>query len=197
MEVATELYNHNGVSNVSSRRIAAELGISHGNLEYHFKTKEILILAIFKEMSGAFSEFYPKENDTPLSLKHFHMLLVSIQGIQKRYSFLMNDLLEVIRKYPSVNKHVEAGTTLRMKQVRQYFDDFLGQGYLKPEALPGYYLRLQHSIRILITFWLPQNEILACFKFEHHNEMTSHIWELLFPNLTDEGLAVYKATIQS
>ncbi|WP_240510954.1 TetR/AcrR family transcriptional regulator [Algoriphagus antarcticus] len=37
---AIKLYNPSGVQIITSRHIAAEMGISHGNLDCHYKTKE-------------------------------------------------------------------------------------------------------------------------------------------------------------
>ena len=43
-----ELVIH-GVNSLSLRKISADLGISHGNLHYYFKTKDHLLLDIFNE----------------------------------------------------------------------------------------------------------------------------------------------------
>ena len=43
-----ELLIH-GVNSLSLRKISNELGISHGNLHYYFKTKDDLLLDIFNE----------------------------------------------------------------------------------------------------------------------------------------------------
>src|SRR6056300_1503067 len=43
-----ELLIH-GVNSLSLRKISNDLGISHGNLHYYFKTKDDLLLDIFNE----------------------------------------------------------------------------------------------------------------------------------------------------
>ena len=45
---AIELYNKAGFYNINSRDIAKELQISHGNLEYHYKTKEVILSSVFR-----------------------------------------------------------------------------------------------------------------------------------------------------
>ena len=46
---ARELFNTNGYNEVSMRNIADALGISVGNLTYHFKRKEDLVEAVVLE----------------------------------------------------------------------------------------------------------------------------------------------------
>ena len=43
VEVARTLFNAKGYSNVTIRMIAMELGMSSGNLNYHFKKKEAIL----------------------------------------------------------------------------------------------------------------------------------------------------------
>ena len=47
---ATQLFNRQGATATSLRETAAYLEMSDGNLRYHFKTKEDLLLAIFNQM---------------------------------------------------------------------------------------------------------------------------------------------------
>lgn len=49
---ARELFNEQSWSSVSLRKIAAAVGMSDGNLRYHFKTKEELVLHLFSEMTA-------------------------------------------------------------------------------------------------------------------------------------------------
>ena len=55
---AITLYNAKGVTNVTSRHIAKTLHMSHGNLEYHFPNKEILLMAIYGQMRKEISNIY-------------------------------------------------------------------------------------------------------------------------------------------
>ena len=48
LEAALRLFNDEGLPAVSTHRIAAELGISPGNLHYHFKTKRLIVVWLFR-----------------------------------------------------------------------------------------------------------------------------------------------------
>ena len=47
LDTAIALFNHHGVQNVAVSEIAAQLEISPGNLTYHYRRKEDLVLAAF------------------------------------------------------------------------------------------------------------------------------------------------------
>jgi AcrR family transcriptional regulator len=47
LDSAIELFNEHGSPNVSTNRIAEHCGISKGNLNYHFRVKSEIIVAVF------------------------------------------------------------------------------------------------------------------------------------------------------
>ncbi|MBL4787688.1 MAG: TetR/AcrR family transcriptional regulator [Kordiimonadaceae bacterium] len=46
------LFNQHGAENVGCNKIAASLGISPGNLYYHFKNKEAIIQRLFDDIDA-------------------------------------------------------------------------------------------------------------------------------------------------
>lgn len=61
-----ELFNEKGERAVTTNHIAAHLGISPGNLYYHFRNKEDIIQSIFQEYINFMTEsFLPASDDVP------------------------------------------------------------------------------------------------------------------------------------
>ncbi len=52
LTTAIEIFNRHSVSEVSVNQIAKEIGISPGNLRYHYQTKEEIIRTIWNSMAS-------------------------------------------------------------------------------------------------------------------------------------------------
>ncbi len=191
---AIEQYNQTGVQGITSRHIAGEIGISHGNLDYHYKTKEDIILAIYKKMRAEMSESYSTRREKTSSLEHFHLLLIQLEEFQYRYRFFNHDVLEISRSCPQVNKLLQKTFELRKQQMQNLFLEFKNDGFITlSEGEPSE--RVQHIIRIIITFWLSQREVLSSFKFTEKGEMVRSVWTVLNPYLTEIGKDEQRKTL--
>ncbi|MFV0565456.1 MAG: TetR/AcrR family transcriptional regulator [Flavobacteriaceae bacterium] len=189
LQQAITSYNENGLMNVTSRSLASDLGISHGNLEYHFPNKEALIKAIYKQMRKEISGIYKLEDEAVNPFVRFNNLLLELEHFNIKYSFFNLDVLEISRNYPEVNKLLKQTFLIRSEQEALFYRRFKECNYFKDETVPGMYKRLQHTVRILITFWNSQQSVLP--KQDTSVSMSVYIWELLVPHMTDAGLAAY------
>ncbi|GGF32855.1 TetR/AcrR family transcriptional regulator [Echinicola rosea] len=191
---AIRLYNEYGAHNITSRHIAAELGISHGNLDYHYKNREAILLAIYKQMREEMSASYEKVSGSSSSFTDFHMLLLHLEAFQYKYRFFNQDVLEISRSYPEVSKLLKETIELRNKQMAEYFERFKKQGFVQ-DTINTVAERLKRTLRIIITFWLAQREVLSHQKGKSEGEMARHIWELVIPYMTEEGKTEFKAVV--
>ena len=188
---AIELYNERGFSNVTSRDIAKALDISHGNLEYHYNNKEAILTAIYAQMKEEVSSYFSEVISNVDPFEQFDTILKKLDHFQTRYLFFNLDIIEISRQYPKLKSKVEATIQLRKDQIANFFTMFAGSGYLQPEPTPGFYRRLQHKIRVLITFWDAQNVILKNFDKSQNITMHLSIWDLLYPHFTEKGKQQY------
>lgn len=188
---AIELYNQRGFSNVSSRDIAQELGMSHGNLEYHYKNKEEILHAIYARMKSEVSTYFSEIDPSLEPFIQFDTLLKKLDHFQTKYLFFNLDIIEISRQFPKLKRKVETTIQIRKDQMNASFQLFVKRGYIKKEPNTGFYQRLQHKIRILITFWASQEAILKNFDPTQKISMSHSIWDLLVPHLTEKGLKAY------
>ncbi len=61
LDTTLALYNDLGEANVSTTLIATEVGISAGNLHYHFRKKDQLTGALLDEFVGEIEELMPPD----------------------------------------------------------------------------------------------------------------------------------------
>lgn len=195
IQQAIESYNTEGLTNVTSRDLASSLGMSHGNLEYHFGNKEALLMAIYKRMKKDISDVYVEQGKEMDPFVHFNELLKRLETFQETYSFFNLDVLEISRKYPKVNKLLQKTFQVRKEQMAHFYERFRELGYFKREMGPDHYKRLQHTIRIVITFWNSQKEVLPYFSSAQNDSMSVYVWDLLLPHMTAKGLEVYNNVI--
>lgn len=194
IQTAVSMYNESGTQNVTSRQIASEIGISHGNLDYHYNKREDLMRAIYEKMRTEMSEFYFLNEKNKSAFEQFHKLVLHLDEFQLKYRFFNLDVLEISRSYPRVSELLRETLELRKNQMTGFFDEFIKEGLIvkNPE---NEYDRLKHIIRIIITFWLPQQEVLTSYKSPQLGVMPRYIWELIFPYMTPKGRSEYEKVL--
>ncbi len=192
IKAAINLYNTGGLNSVTSRHIAASIGISHGNLDYHFPNKEAILHAIYDKMKEEASKMYPLADPDIDSFEHFDALLKRLDSFHYKFKFFTTDIQEINRNYPTLRARLSDSLILRKHQTADLFTMFIDQGFLEKDVNESYE-RLQHIIRIIITYWMPQSEVLTVFKYNEKGQMVKHIWELLKPYMTERGKKRFEA----
>lgn len=85
------LFNEEGERNISTNHIAAHLGISPGNLYYHFRNKDEIIIQLFKRYSEALLA-YLQEAVLPSSVEDAINYMSGIYDVMWDYRFLFSDV---------------------------------------------------------------------------------------------------------
>jgi len=187
LQTAIKQYNEVGVQGITSRHIAAEMGISHGNLDYHYKTKEDIILAIYEKMREEMSDYFIARNENTSPIEHVHLLLIQLEEFQYSYRFMNLDVLEITRAYPNITELLQKTSEYRKLQMDFLFQQFRSSEYMI-QIEPEIFEQTQHIIRIIITFWLSQREVLATVQFTQKGAMVKSIWAVINPYLTEKGV---------
>src|SRR5262245_27869463 len=94
LETAIELFNDKGTKAVTTNHIAAALGMSPGNLYYHFRNKEEIIRAIFAQMHDVGVSEYQEINaeQGPGNAVSMEETFLMIQRFNWRYRFFKREL---------------------------------------------------------------------------------------------------------
>jgi AcrR family transcriptional regulator len=126
LEVTLELFNRFGEPNVSTTLISAELGISPGNLYYHYPAKDELINSLFDRYETALNELLRAADDVRNvedAWLFFHMLFELIW----QYRFLYRDLNDLLSNNRRLETHFQFVLKNKGKAVRAVLDG-LGRG---------------------------------------------------------------------
>lgn len=187
---AIELFNTQGIANVSPNQIAADLKISTGNLTYHYKTKASLVRAIYEQMHEYSYGFLTLEGY--LTLNDFRKSMAKFQEFQQQYSFFFNDMVFITRNYPDVGKLYEESTERRFELGRKLIDYFIATERFLPESKGINYDYVVHNLWMVGTFWTTQGLILTTANgLDTPNNMVDMTWYMILPYLTEKGREEY------
>lgn len=91
VDASLQLFNEQGERSISTNHISQHLGISPGNLYYHFANKDEIIIQLFKRYT---SELYDYLSQTPLpeSVDQSIIYVYRIYDIMWEYRFLFSDV---------------------------------------------------------------------------------------------------------
>jgi len=192
LHIAHGLFTEYGVAEVSLRQIAAEAGISHSNLIYHFPSKNDLIIALHHQLM----EKAVALNQQIQSASHpLEGLLQSTRigfTILYEYRFLMIDLPHILR-----DNKILHNTFLDLEKVRAdmysiEIQKAVDQNLMRQELYQGEYTGLIERIKIFSDAWIASSAIYD--SPENNNIIEKYVklfMGFFYPYLTDEGRSFF------
>lgn len=188
---ALVLFNERGTDSVSLRELAQALGISHGNLCYHFANTDALVSALYFQLAKRQDTLVGEAVASAAELTPSRGLAFMRASFEVlfEYRFLMLDFVRVMRRLPEVRAHYQGLVSLR----RQQFAFLLGQlrsgGWLLAEAFEGQHALWTDQALIMGDFWIASGEILYTGAPENRIGHYVQVFAAsLAPMLTAEGL---------
>ena len=186
IETAIELFNARGTKVVTTNHIAAALGISPGNLYYHFRNKEEIIRAIFAQMHEVGTREYLAINAErgPGTAETMMETFVMIQRFNWRYRFFKRELAALVMADPLLGEQFVASHRDNLAMVDAALERSIAQRFLVPMKKSVRKL-LAEQIWMITLFWLNYLEVGG----EEVNDATlkrgiEHLHLLLTPYLT-------------
>jgi len=184
-KAAVKLFNERGIGPVTLRDIAEEIGISIGNLAYHFKNKDYIIAEIYERME---SERQARLSEVQLipSFENANKQALAILKISLEYQFFFLDIPAILRAYPAIAETHRKQMRTQIEYLKAILDYSVGSGNLKPEPYKGCYQRLAETVWSVIYFWI-MGESVRGIKKHNTNEARTAMWALVEPHLTEKG----------
>ncbi|MDK4688839.1 TetR/AcrR family transcriptional regulator [Kingella negevensis] len=97
IDASLVLFNEQGERNISTNHIASYMGISPGNLYYHFTNKDEIIVQLFKRYTQALVT-YVAEEDKPQSVRDAFEFMAGAYDILWEYRFLFSDINTLLER---------------------------------------------------------------------------------------------------
>ena len=194
LNASIRLFNENGMANVRLQQIANEIGISPGNLAYHFRNKEAIIEAINADLYQEAAEILSSYRIFPNLIDFDNQLTKYFCFIQK-YPFYFLDLLEIERHYPEIRSKRQIHISKMISQIRKRFDFNHNRGLIIDEPRPGVFNNISNAIWVLIAFWVPQNLVRGVAATLRVSQFKEMIWNQMYPYFTEQGIAEFEQLI--
>jgi AcrR family transcriptional regulator len=130
LQKAIELFNESGTASISMNALAEALGISAGNLQYHYKSKEDVIRAILEQMFGKFDVIYqPAEGQ--FTLNTLRQLMRLNFGIIWKYHFFYRELTALLRNDKTLAKRYREIQEIRLQEQQELFRQLIAAGVVR------------------------------------------------------------------
>ncbi len=194
LKSAIQLFNKKGLVNVRLQHIADAVGISVGNLAYHYYSKKAIVIAIDAELSELIGPIISENRSFP-DLMDFDAQLARYYHLLMKYSFYFLDLLELKRGYPKVYQRRKNYIGQIIRQIENWFECNEKKGRLIPEIRHRHYHIISHTIWMIITFWMTRP-----LDYGHPEEservFKEVVWSQVLPYFTEVGKIEFDLMIE-
>jgi AcrR family transcriptional regulator len=153
IQASIELFNEQGERNVTTNHIAAHLAISPGNLYYHFRNKEDIILSIYEEYARSLLlDTLPQVSAEAKPLDSLILYMDSVFQTTMKFRFFYRNLPVLLDKNPVLReKYVEVQQSIS-ERVSQLLILLRGTDFI--DFADDELADIVSILRLINTFWV-------------------------------------------
>lgn len=147
-----ELFNEHGERTITTNHIASHLGISPGNLYYHFRNKEDIINSIFTLYESHLESGFKPYDDVPVSIDlligYFDAMFYTLW----QFRFMYANLADILSRDQQLKKrylHAQQQVLTRSSEVLRKLKK---DGFLDVEDKR--IVDLADTIKMMVSFWI-------------------------------------------
>ncbi|MCH2080749.1 MAG: TetR/AcrR family transcriptional regulator [Saprospiraceae bacterium] len=198
LQEALKQFNERGTDAVSIRSIGDAVGISAGNLAYHFKNTDAIIYQLYLNLAEALNQQVAKTQDLEMTLHNLAKRTKETFQILFIYRFLLIDFVHINRRVEGLQKHFLSLMDMRKMQFRFLFELFQQKGLFRKDITNEQYAELSDIIILYSNAWVSDGIV----RFKGTNEaLISHYARLFFmmtlPYLSAEGKGAFEEVLEN
>ena len=169
VETSLQLFNRDGAPHVTTADIAGEMGISPGNLYYHFRNKEQIIAELFaafeRRLNGLFAAPAGRLADVEDLWLVLHLLFEAMWD----YRFVYRDLDEMLSRDGRLRARFAGLIGRARNTVQELCGGMVAAGTM--EASGSEIAVLADNVALVATYWMSYQKIATA-------EGTRQTWSL-------------------
>jgi AcrR family transcriptional regulator len=155
VEGARELLNRPDGGDVTTNHIAAHLGMSPGNLYYHFRNREEIVRAMFPHIEAEGLEATAKPDGGRLPARDFGERHLKGLHTLWHYRFFFRDLNQLLARDPRLAQEFRDYQRTLRAQYRGLFETLIAQGSMRAPEPADDLDRLVTDSIVIWTNWIP------------------------------------------
>lgn len=151
------LFNQFGEPNVTTNHIADEADISPGNLYYHFRSKNDIVVELFKRF---LVRFQPLIEISDQSLQHAEDLWFQLHlsfELKGEFRFLYRNLSDLTARIPDLNRAMRGLLKRERQSAWSSLSGLEQSGVIRMDGRQKE--MLTDSILLALTYWIPFSEL--------------------------------------
>lgn len=152
------LFNEEGEPNVTTVDIANEMGISPGNLYYHFRGKEIIIEDLYDHFDREMTDILTAPIHKTVGINDSWLYLYVVFEHIYQYRFLYYNLADVMHRYDKIQRRFKRLLKLKANTTKALCIDLKNHGVLR-EASNSELDVLVNQVVITVIYWFAFNAI--------------------------------------
>jgi len=184
LDAALALFNAAGAHAVTTRHVAAELGISPGNLYYYFGNKEEIVLGLYDRLEAQLLATIAPLPGPARSFDEVLAYLDRIFGHLWEFRFFYRDLNTLLQEVPGLKDRYRQLFEATQANARRIFASMVEAGWL--EATPAELDVLATNAWILMSHWFMHWQVTArrrTIQSSDINDGIRHLVALFSPRL--------------
>ncbi|MFC1399220.1 TetR/AcrR family transcriptional regulator [Acinetobacter lactucae] len=201
LQISLQLFNERGERSVTTNHIAAELGISPGNLYYHFRNKHEIIKELMYQYQVETLDMLSLPDDRPLTTNDKINYFQVLSGQLWSYRFIHRDVYHLVESNEDFKKIYPRFAGQVMQQGQKIYQAFVDAGLMK--MTPSEIEALIINLWIVLTNWT--NFLYMSGHISDNNHLEEKwVWQALRqmvflegPYLMGESRATYEQLLDS
>ena len=186
------LFNDKGVDQVSSLEISQALKISYGNLTYHYKKKDDIVLALYSQMQQELNTAINRLVQCIFEETFYLKLVNEIFEIIWDYRFIYLNINSLMNQFEFIAESEKSYSATRIKILNRAKKYLIQEGYLKPEAHNNYE-SLTQNLNMILYGWITDAKLF----YEGDEAKKIEVYVSLFYNvalthITEKGRKRYQ-----
>lgn len=186
------LFNEKGPDQVSALQISQDLEISYGNLTYHFKKKDDIILTLYQRMQTELNDAISSLVQSLFEETFYLKLINQILEVTWNYRFVYLNLSSLMTQFEEIRIAEKNYAKSREKILSKAQEYLIREGFLKPADQVDYQLTIR-TLSIILYSWISDANLF----YDGDQDAKLNYYARLFfnvalPSLTEKGVEKYR-----